>query len=53
MYEPPLSPEESTSPEIFALATVIGVEMNKLGKPLSEMEAIAVAKAVLDSETAS
>lgn len=45
---PPLSPEEATTPEIFALACKIGIELNRLGKPLTEMEAIAVAEALMD-----
>lgn len=44
MAGPPLSPEETTTPEIFALATRIGIEMARLKKPLSEMEAIGVAE---------
>lgn len=44
MAGPPLSPEETTTPEIFALATRIGVEMARLEKPLSELEAVAVAE---------
>lgn len=49
MY-PPLSPEETTTPEIFALACTIGIELNKIGKPISEMQAIGIAEAVSESE---
>lgn len=45
---PPLSPEETTDPETFALAAKIGVEMARFGKPLSEMEAIGVAEALIE-----
>lgn len=49
---PPLSPEETTDPETFALAAKIGVAMARLGKPLSEMEAISVAEALMDHGSA-
>lgn len=48
--ESPLSPEESTTPEIFALASFIGVRMSKLGKSLTQMEAIALAEDILISQ---
>lgn len=47
MTFPPMSPEETTTPEIYGLAAAIGVEMNKLGRPLSEMEAISVAEGLV------
>lgn len=45
----PHSPEESTTPEIFELASFIGVRMLKLGKPLTEMEAITLAEEIIAS----
>jgi hypothetical protein len=45
-YDGPQSPEETTTPAIYALAAQIGTEVNRLSTPISEMEAIGIAEKV-------
>ena len=49
MIDPPLSPEETTTEEAFALASFIGVRLTRMGYMISEMEAISVAEEIIEN----
>jgi hypothetical protein len=44
MTFPPLSPEETTAPRLYAIANLIGVYLNRQDTPISEMTAIGLAE---------
>lgn len=48
MSFPPLSPEETATPEVFALATAIGTRLSRQGHLISETEAIALAEDLME-----
>lgn len=48
MSFPPLSPEETATPEVFALATAIGTRLSRQGHLISEIEAIALAEDLME-----
>lgn len=44
MTFPPLSPEETTTPRLYAIASLIGVYLSRQDSPISEMTAIGLAE---------